>query len=193
MDTQSRPGVMLYFDDVVPAIEAMDDGQLGALFRAIIAYARHGEVPELDGMGKFAFAMLRPKIDRDGERYAKQKLHGLYMVYCRQLKLGEKKLTEDEWIRSQLSETDGNCQLATVNYQLPTASASASATTPATAFATASSSPSPLSPSPPEAGAGAGGLQRGERSSGSLPQASNGSATLLDMMDYERIRQSWKR
>ena len=187
MDTQSRPGVMLYFDDVVPAIEAMDDGQLGALFRAIIAYARHGELPELDGMGKFAFAMLRPKIDRDGERYARQKLHGLYMVYCRNLKIGEKKLTEDEWIRSQLSETDGNCQSTTVNYQLPTATASASANTPATAAATALSS----SPSPPEAGAG--GLQRGERSPGSLPQASNGSATLLDMMDYERIRQSWKR
>ena len=32
MDTQSRPGVMLYFDDVVPAIEAMDDGQLGPSF-----------------------------------------------------------------------------------------------------------------------------------------------------------------
>lgn len=68
-DKAKRPGVMLYFDDIKPAINRMDDEQCGRLLRAIVSYAETGEKPEIDGMEGLVFDMLIPKIDRDGERY----------------------------------------------------------------------------------------------------------------------------
>ena len=64
-----KPGVMIYFDSIRPALSRLDDSQLGALFRAIIEYAQTGAVADLDNMAGFAFDSLRPKIDRDDERY----------------------------------------------------------------------------------------------------------------------------
>lgn len=107
-----RPGVLLYFDDFNPALEAMPDEQLGALFRAVMCYAQTGEVLPLDRFGEFVFKIVKPKIDRDGDKLEKKRLHGLYMTYCRTA--GEDKLSEKEWLIENYQSTSS--ELA-VNYQ----------------------------------------------------------------------------
>lgn len=125
MAAKQKPGVMVYFDDIRPSLSMLDDARLGKLFRSIVEYAEDGVIPELDDMGKLAFEMLRPKIDRDGLKYEEKRLHSLFMVYCRQMKeIGQEPLTETEW-RNQLTVTGSN-------RQLPTAIATATAVTTTT-------------------------------------------------------------
>ena len=70
MNTKPMPGVMLYFDRL-SFLDRLDDAQTGRLFRAVIRYARDGEVPEIDDL-KFGVAwdVLRPMIDYDAQKYA---------------------------------------------------------------------------------------------------------------------------
>ena len=102
-----KPGVMVYFDRIGPALSALSDSQLGQLLRAIVAYAETGLIPDgLDAMTAFAFETLRPSVDGDEKRYQKTVTHGKYMAYCRKCKeAGEKPLPEAEW-REQLLVTD---------------------------------------------------------------------------------------
>ena len=94
-----KPGVMIYFDTVLPAFERLDDAQLGALFRAVVCYAAHGEVIELDGMTGLVFDLLRPKIERDDEKYREKCVKSEYATYCREMKkLGSEPLPYDRWV-----------------------------------------------------------------------------------------------
>ena len=106
---KQKPGVMLHFDRIAPALSAFDDAQLGALFRSIVGYAKTGLIPDrLDAMTALAFEMLRPGIDVDEERYRNSVIHGQYMAYCRKCKeAGEKPIPETEW-REQLIATSSN-------------------------------------------------------------------------------------
>ena len=68
-----RPGVLLYFDSFGPAVEQLDNEELGGVVRAIIGYARYGLYPdELEGRALFAFSMLRPTLDRDADAYERR-------------------------------------------------------------------------------------------------------------------------
>ncbi len=70
MNTKPMPGVMLYFDRL-SFLDRLDDAQTGRLFRAVIRYARDGEVPEIDDlMFGVAWDVLRPMIDYDAQKYA---------------------------------------------------------------------------------------------------------------------------
>lgn len=112
---KEKPGVMVYFDDIRPAMRMLDDERFGKLLRAVIDYSQMGVVPDLDDMGNLAFEMLRPKLDRDGEKYEEKRFHGQYMAYCRQLQEEGRerfKLSETEW-KKQLLATDSNCTLPT--------------------------------------------------------------------------------
>ncbi len=53
------------FCDLSYALEELDDGECGRLFRAILAYAGGGEMPELTGQERVVFPILRGQIDRD--------------------------------------------------------------------------------------------------------------------------------
>ena len=70
MTQKQMPGVMLYFDRL-SFLDRLDDAQTGRLFRAVIHYARDGEVPEIDdAMVGVAWDILRPMLDYDAQRYA---------------------------------------------------------------------------------------------------------------------------
>ena len=112
-ERKQRPGVMLYYDTLGPAMLRLSDEQCGQLLRGIIEYAQTGALPDYDGMTGLAFDLLRPSIDRDGENYEKKRLHGKYMSYCRTAKeSGKTPIAEEEYIQ-QLMATDSNAQLPT--------------------------------------------------------------------------------
>ena len=140
-----RPGVMLYFDTFCPAL-GLDDAQLAALTRGIISYAMTGALPELEAMAEMAFLMLRPGIDRDGERYERVRLHGQYMAYCRKCKEhGETPVSEEEYLE-RLAATN-SCSHeqagANCNCTLPTRYSSPYPHPSSTVDSSIDSSPSP--------------------------------------------------
>lgn len=147
---KERPGVMLYFEDIRPAINRLDPGQSGALLRSILDYAQYGEAPELDPMTSLVFEMLVPKIDRDAERYEENREQRQYAVYTREKKRnGESCLSFAEWrlMRSRSSEHENIGPISPDPKNIdpyPSATASTSATTTTTASASASPSASSL-------------------------------------------------
>ena len=142
---KERPGVMLYFDAVRPAISRLSEAQCGVLLRSVMDYAQYGVLPELDPMTGLAFDMLVPKIDRDAERYEESREQRQYAAYTREKKRsGEQPLSIAEWrlARLRANERD-NGPLRPDNGPLPSASTPSPAPTPAPASAsitTASSS-----------------------------------------------------
>lgn len=70
--TKARPGVMIYFE-LLDALAVLEDAEKGRLFEAILRYARDGEVPEFPpGALAAVWAMTKPRIDLDAERYAER-------------------------------------------------------------------------------------------------------------------------
>ncbi len=143
---KERPGVMLYFEDIRPAINRLDPGQSGALLRSILDYAQYGEAPELDPMTSLVFEMLVPKIDRDAERYEENREQRQYAVYTREKKRnGESCLSFAEWrlMRSGSSEHENIGPISPDPKNIdPYPSAAASASTSPTTTASPSASPS---------------------------------------------------
>lgn len=110
---KQRPGFILYFDTICPALERLSDAQCGRLLRGIVDYVQTGALPELDAAADMVFYLLRPGLDRDGERYEKERRRGRYMAYCKEVKIrGETPLSEEAYFQ-QLIETDSNRQLPT--------------------------------------------------------------------------------
>lgn len=156
---RERPGVMLYFDVLRPAIKRLDDAQCGALFRSLVEYAQYGVVPELDAMTGMAFDMLVPKIDRDAERYEESREQRQYATYVRdRKKTGEPYLSITEWRLSQDQKDIGPISPDNENngpYPSASPTPTTSTTTSPTAAAAASPSASKTAFSAP-AGAGEG-------------------------------------
>ena len=99
-ERRQRPGVILYFDTLCPALARLTNEQAGAMLRGIVDYAQTGAIPELDNMAGMAFDMLRPGIDRDGERYFEQIEQRRYAVYCREAKKrGADPISFESWQR----------------------------------------------------------------------------------------------
>ena len=162
---KERPGVMLYFDALRPAISRLDEAQCGALLRSVLDYAQYGVLPELDPMTGLAFDMLVPKIDRDAERYEESREPRQYAAYAREKKkTGESCLSFADWrlTRAGQSDHENIGPISPVNENngpYPSASATATATPATTTTATAAASPSAsssisLSPSAETAGEG---------------------------------------
>lgn len=162
---KKRPGMMLYFDTVRPAINRLDAAQCGVLLRSLMDYAQYGVVPELDPMTGLAFDMLVPKIDRDAERYEDSREQRQYAVYVREKKkCGEAVMSMEEWRLLRARQTENNGPLSPEPEYIgpispdrknigPYPSTSATASTAASTTASASSSTS-LSPAPAAAGEG---------------------------------------
>lgn len=82
----SRPGVMLYFS-VLPALDSLGPTSAGTLLLASMHYAQNGQEPVFeDSTLAFAWAFLKPSIDRDGEAYDEKRQRGEWLTYCRQCK-----------------------------------------------------------------------------------------------------------
>ena len=158
--SKERPGVMLYFDAVRPAISRLDETQCGVLLRSVMDYAQYGVVPELDPMTGLAFDMLVPKIDRDAERYEESREQRQYAVYTREKKRsGEPVMSIGEWRLFRQREDEKNIGPIRPDIgPLPSASTSTSTATTASAPASPSASSSTsLSASPAAAGEGCKG------------------------------------
>lgn len=84
----ARPGLLLYFD-VLPALDKLPHAAVGELLLAALHYAKEGVEPSFgDASLGFAWAFLRPSIDRDGAAYNEKQKRGDWLVYCRQCKKG---------------------------------------------------------------------------------------------------------
>lgn len=66
-----RPGMMLYFDDWKSLFSFISYEQLGRLLFAAIVYCTEEKevVFSDDKVLEIAWAMLKPKLDRDADRY----------------------------------------------------------------------------------------------------------------------------
>lgn len=77
---------MLYFS-ILPALDSLPQASAGTLLLAAMHYAQDGQEPVFeDATLAFAWALLKPSIDRDGEVYDEKRLRGEWMTYCRQCK-----------------------------------------------------------------------------------------------------------
>lgn len=100
MKESSRPGVMIYFDDIRPFSDYMTNEVLGAFIRALIDYAQFGAWVTNDCPQEVLtpLRVFKPKVDRDAETYEKKKLHGNYMTYARlEKQKGLTPMSEEAW------------------------------------------------------------------------------------------------
>lgn len=106
----SQPGVMLYFD-VRPCLNRLNDGEKGRLFEAILDYSEHGIVPDFDDKLGVAWDFLKPRLDRDSERYAEKTLKSAYAAFARELKKHDRPaITFEQW--TAMSDIE-RCQMIT--------------------------------------------------------------------------------
>lgn len=77
---------MLYFS-ILPALDSLPPASVGTLLLAAMHYAQDRQEPVFeDATLAFAWAILKPRIDRDGEVYDEKRLRGEWMTYFRQCK-----------------------------------------------------------------------------------------------------------
>ena len=102
-----RPGFMMYFD-FAPALSKLTDEEAGALFKAIMGYAKNGQIFDLPGICGFAFEVIRPRIDRDREVYEEKCRKNSYTAYVREAKKrNEEFLGYEQWLSSFIDGHDG--------------------------------------------------------------------------------------
>jgi hypothetical protein len=68
MYMKKPPGVMLYFE-IRPCLEHLTMDEQGQLFNAILDYGETGTEPNFDYMLGIAWDFIKPRLDRDKERY----------------------------------------------------------------------------------------------------------------------------
>ena len=140
---KQKPGVMIYFDSIRPALTRLNDEQCGSLFRAILDYAEYGVITDLEPITGMVFDLLRPKIDRDSDRYEESREQRQHAVYAREAKRrGEQPLSFSEW-RVYRAATNDNGPISPDNestgpYPSTTTATDISSTT-ATSLSTSSS------------------------------------------------------
>lgn len=112
----ARPGLLLYFD-ILPALDKLPHEAVGELLLKALHYAQDGVEPTFEGSAlTFAWAFLRPVIDRDGAAYDEKRQRGDWLTYCRQCKRdGIDALDFDTW-----RERIDNGTLQPVDVALPT-------------------------------------------------------------------------
>lgn len=95
-----RPGLLLYFD-LIPALDKLPVDCVGKLLLSALHYAESGQEPSFDEPTlEFAWAFIRPSIDRDGAAYETKRERGEWLTYCRQCKRdGTEALGFEDWQR----------------------------------------------------------------------------------------------
>lgn len=98
----ARPGVLFRFE-LLDAIEQLDPEDAGRLFVGALRYGERGEMPNFQNpLLSIVWAMLKPSIDADGERYAEKVLQTRYATYVRETKKAEQKPLSFEGWRSSV-------------------------------------------------------------------------------------------
>ena len=88
----------MYFEDLRPALKRFSDQELGQLFRAVFNYAESKQTAELAGEAGLLFELLRPKLDRDEDRYRAACRQRRYAAYARETRRqGQIPESFDEW------------------------------------------------------------------------------------------------
>ena len=64
----TQPGIMLYFD-VRPCLARLTMEEQGRLFNAMLNYGEFGVEPDFEYMLGIAWDFIKPRLDRDRERY----------------------------------------------------------------------------------------------------------------------------
>ena len=64
----TQPGIMLYFD-VRPCLARLTMEEQGRLFNAMLNYGEFGTEPDFEYMLGIAWDFIKPRLDRDRERY----------------------------------------------------------------------------------------------------------------------------
>lgn len=102
----NRPGFMLYFDALAPILNELSNEDLGELLRAVYRYALDGEARAPRGVAGFAFQMLKPRLDRDAQRYKDRSLSGQFAAYIRFAReKGLPELSFEEWVAQRAHAT----------------------------------------------------------------------------------------
>lgn len=94
----ARTGILFRFE-LLDAIEQLDPEDAGRLFVGVLRYGKRGEMPNFQNpLLSIVWAMLKPSIDADGERYAEKVLQTRYAAYVRETKKAEQKpLSFEDW------------------------------------------------------------------------------------------------
>lgn len=121
----NRPGVLFYFD-ILPALEQLPYEAVGKLILSAFHYAKDGNEPKFDDVSlSFAWAFIKPLIDKDGQTYDIKARRGQWLSYCKQCKRdGNEPLDFDTWC----IRTD-NDTLRTDNVSKPTTTTTTSTST----------------------------------------------------------------
>jgi len=83
---KDQPGVMLYFDDIQPAMQFLNDQEKGRLLTAILDFAQYGEMPSLETESpvlQLAFATIKPHIEKDRIAYIVKGMQNAYAAWKR--------------------------------------------------------------------------------------------------------------
>ena len=112
-----KPGVMFYFE-VRPCLRRLTAEEKGVLFDAILDYGEFGAEPELEGMVGVAWDFLRPRLDRDNDRYERQIDQKQYALYVREAKKQNiQPLSMSDWKLRQKEGADREASAAISRYQ----------------------------------------------------------------------------
>lgn len=121
---KDRPGVMIYFDGVGPALELLSDVKAGRMLKAILRYGQTGEDPGFgdDKVMAVAWSLVKPSLDRDRDAYEERVRRGAYGAYKRELmKCGEMPMNYSLWVESgcPTKKTVSSLRELTGTYVLP--------------------------------------------------------------------------
>ena len=167
---KGRPGVMLYFENICPAVNRMSDEQVGMLLRVLLDYARYGELSgldKLDNVQAVAFDLMRPLIDRDARRYEETREQRQYAAYARKFRqTDEQPLSIAEWRELRRREsTEDNGPSREDDENVPPSPSITTTSTP-TITSIPTSIPTTIPAASPSANTFSSGVGAGERSKG---------------------------
>lgn len=105
------------------ALEKLDNSDAGALFLGAMRYAQTGQEPLFENpLLLFAWALIRPAVDRDGQAYDEKILRKKFAVYVREAKkAGQEPLSFDEWKAKEHRLLSGNIGSYPISNTIPNA------------------------------------------------------------------------
>ncbi len=81
----------VFYRSFYDAIKDLPDEESLCLFQIICKYALYGEEPDVNGVGRAMFTLIRPQIDANNRKYINGKKGGRPV----------KKNIDDDWVNSE--------------------------------------------------------------------------------------------